>query len=231
MSSFESSCELSGSWSPKNPGGGRVSPWPDDQRGAFRTAREARSNLPTFPCARLLFLLSEYQLDEEPGQHQHHHLSPSHRIANPPLAFASPSTIAAPAMAVPFTPARPMPGIYMQTPAPARPAQPQFGRAASSSSLKPIQSQDQSRLGQSAQQPQAPSSENAAPEQQGSQASATRAITTGSIQPQMTPIERAAQTINNMLEREARYPDAEQYIPRKESRVHWHKERPLLTIG
>jgi hypothetical protein len=43
----------------------------------------------------------------------------------------------------------------------------------------------------------------------------TTTTTVSNVPQQLTPIQRAERTINNMLDREARYPDAEQYIPRK----------------
>jgi hypothetical protein len=99
-------------------------------------------------------------------------------------------------VANPITPLRPTPGNFLETPAPNRapaPQPPDFGRRTSTfapsqqnGALVPAQSQ--------------------AVEQQNRAESASSA---------MTPVQRAARTINDTLAFDARYPDLESYVTRK----------------
>lgn len=164
-------------------------------------------------------------MDVNGGSYSRLHLVvPSHFLI---FLFPSPSSLALwTNMAVPVTPARPMPGLFMQTPAPSRPAQPLF-RTASIPAPSQAQGSDPapSQLA-----PSRPSLSTRPSQQQMIQQSASSAPqqavvpttnTSTNTTQQLTPIQRASRTINNMLDREARYPDAEQYIPREFAEYQW----------
>jgi nuclear pore complex protein Nup155 len=97
---------------------------------------------------------------------------------------------------VPTTPQRPTPGMFINTPAPNRGGmvrQPSFAQ------------QRQPSFAQPQQQPQQP------PQQQQAQ-QAAQALPAPPVE---SPIERAARTINSMLDRDNRYPPLEAYVGRK----------------
>ncbi|KAK4983915.1 hypothetical protein LTR66_008670 [Elasticomyces elasticus] len=96
------------------------------------------------------------------------------------------------------TPQRPLPGGFVNTPAPQRPSisQPSFSRQISSSGAQNYQRQGSSQLiqtGQSQQQLAGRSPSATGPQEQ-------------------TPVERAAKTINDALLQESRFPELENYL-------------------
>lgn len=103
--------------------------------------------------------------------------------------------------AVPATPQRPTPpGAFINTPAPSRP--PVFRAPSTTTSFQ--------NVGQQQTQP------SLAPTQQVALPPATSTAQT------LTPIERAARTINETLTQETRYPDLDTYVGRE----HHPKFRP-----
>ena len=98
---------------------------------------------------------------------------------------------------VPQTPQKPLPGAYIQTPAPSSKYQPNLISQANGRSSV-VTSQQQYGL-------QGPSQQRQQPEQ-----------VLGRLQQDLLkPIERASRTINETLTQESRYPEIDSYVSRK----------------
>jgi nuclear pore complex protein Nup155 len=120
--------------------------------------------------------------------------------------------------APPATPQRPMPGLFMATPAPARPAQPV--RAPSNPPVPTFASNTQPQTSSTIAPPSQPTQQatsqqhTSASSNPGAVAPQNSAPPAALAPPSLTPIQRAARTINDTLSKEARYPELEQYASR-----------------